>query len=106
MKTLAFVLIAVMAGVVLTGCVMPLAAVNGNLLTLDVKGPVAVGDSTAGYELKGVAEATGIICFSMGDASISAAMAEGGITKIHHVDSKVFQVLGLYAKYETIVYGE
>ncbi len=42
----------------------------------------------------------------MGDASISAAMAEGGITKIHHVDSKVFQVLGLYAKYETIVYGE
>lgn len=105
MKTLAVVFVA-MACVALTGCVMPLAAVNGHLLTMDVKGPVAVGDSTAGCEQKGVAEATGIICFSMGDASIDAAMKDGGITKIHHVDCKVFQVLGLYAKYTTIVYGE
>ncbi len=102
MKALAIVIVAL----ALTGCVMPLAAVNGNLLTMDVAGPVAVGDSTAGAELKGQAEATGIICFSMGDASISAAMADGNITKIHHVDCKVFQVLGLYAKYTTIVYGE
>ena len=52
------------------------------------------------------AESKAIICFATGDSSISAAMANGGITKIHHVDCKVFSVLGLYARYTTVVYGE
>jgi len=42
----------------------------------------------------------------MGDASIQAAMQNGGITKIHHVDYKVTSVLGVYATYTTVVYGE
>jgi len=33
-------------------------------------------------------------------------MAAGGITKVHHVDCKVQNILGIYAKYTTIVYGE
>jgi hypothetical protein len=66
---------------------------------------VAVG-SAAGAEKVGQAESTAIICFATGDSSISKAMANGGITKIHHVDAKVFSVLGLYAKYTTVVYGE
>ena len=35
-----------------------------------------------------------------------AAMKEGNITKVHHVDSETFSVLGVYARYKTIVYGE
>ena len=41
-----------------------------------------------------------------GDSSIATAMANGGITKIHHVDCKIMSVLGVYAKYTTVVYGE
>ena len=66
---------------------------------------VAVG-SGSGADKVGTAESTAIICFATGDSSISKAMANGGITKIHHVDCKVFSVLGLYAKYTTVVYGE
>ena len=66
---------------------------------------VAVG-SASGSEKSGTATSTSIICFATGDSSISAAMAEGGITKIHHVDCKIMSVLGVYAKYTTVVYGE
>jgi len=33
-------------------------------------------------------------------------MKNGGITKVHHVDSKVKNILGVYAEYTTVVYGE
>ena len=38
-----------------------------------------------------------------GDASISAAMKNGGITRVHHVDNETTNLLGIYAKYVTIV---
>ena len=68
-------------------------------------GPVAVG-SAAGSDKVGTATSTAIVCFATGDASIKAAMDNGGITKIHHVDYKAMSVLGVYAKYTTVVYGE
>jgi hypothetical protein len=40
-----------------------------------------------------------------GDASIQVAARSAGITKISHVDQKHSCVLGLFATYETIVYG-
>ena len=55
---------------------------------------------------RGEATQTGIILFSSGDASIKAAMDNGGIKKIHHVDYKTTTVLFLYTKQTTIVYGE
>jgi TRL-like protein family len=54
----------------------------------------------------GKAEAWGILVFATGDASISAASANGGISRIHHVDHETLNILWLYAKYTTIVYGE
>jgi hypothetical protein len=33
-------------------------------------------------------------------------MRNGGITRIHHVDHETSNILGVYAKYTTIVYGE
>jgi len=44
--------------------------------------------------------------FATGDASISAAAASGGISRIHHVDHETLNILGIYAKYTTVVYGE
>ena len=107
MKLCGILLVVAIGAFCLSGCVMPMnTPVYGGLITSDVQGPVAVGDNGVKCEKTGIAEATGIILFSSGDASISAAMKNGGITKIHHVDCKTFSVLGLYARYTTIVHGE
>jgi hypothetical protein len=44
--------------------------------------------------------------FATGDASITAAATNGGITKIHHVDHETLNILGIYARYVTVVHGE
>ena len=75
-------------------------------ITVDQKGPVAVGDTRAGADKVGRARAQGIILVGFGDASIKTAAAEANITRIHHVDCDALCVLGIYSRYETIVYGE
>jgi hypothetical protein len=90
--------------VVLTGCAVGHGPVTA-AVTLDMKGPVAVG-SAAGSSKIGRSEAWGILVFATGDASISTAMKNGGITRVHHVDHETLSVLGVYARYTTIVYGE
>jgi len=103
----ASVLVACVAVVLLSGCAMitPIAGGTGGMLFTQTDAAVAVG-SGSGYSRVGTAESTAIICFATGDSSIQKAMQNGGITRIHHVDAKVFSVLGLYAKYTTVVYGE
>jgi len=72
-------------------------------------------DATAGEEATSnpAGSKTGEACASSilglvgtGDASISAAAKNGGITRISHVDGKSTNILGLYATYCSIVYGE
>ena len=43
---------------------------------------------------------------SIGDASINTAAHSAGISKISHVDVKKTSILGLFATYKTVVYGE
>ena len=43
---------------------------------------------------------------AFGNCSITSAMRDGGITKIHHVDSSSMNVYIFFFKYDTIVYGE
>lgn len=90
------------------GCTMTWTPIAGNLVTLNLDSPLAVGDTAdVSASKKGTATATGIVGFVMdGDCSLEAAMANGGITKIHHVDSNVTNILGVYATYTTIVWGE
>ena len=104
MRTAAIVLVLV-AAVTLTGCVMVSSPVYGGLFT-QTKGPVTRVDNSVGQTKVGKAEAQGIIIVGTGDASIKAAMENGDITKIHHVDHESFSVLGVYSRYTTIVYGE
>ena len=89
----------------LTGCAAIGHAPVTAPITLHEKGPVAAGPA-AGSAKVGRAEAWGILVFATGDASISTAMRNGGITRIHHVDHETSSFLGVYAKYTTIVYGE
>lgn len=88
----------------LAGCSVAHGPVTAPL-TINMKGPVSAGPA-AGSTKVGRSEAWGILVFATGDASISAAMQNGGITRVHHVDNDTLNILGIYAKYTTIVYGE
>lgn len=41
-----------------------------------------------------------------GDASIKAAAVNGGISEVQHADYHYLNVLGVFAKFTTIVYGK
>ncbi|HOM29267.1 MAG TPA: TRL-like family protein [Deltaproteobacteria bacterium] len=44
---------------------------------------------------------------TVGDCSVEAAMKNGNISKIHHVDADIKSYfLGIYTKFTTVVYGE
>ena len=93
--------------VLLTGCVGPMPPLVGAMggLYSNVSGPV-LATSNSGASKVGEASSTGFICVAMGDSSIKAACANGGITKISHVDYHVTSILNLYVKTTVTVYGE
>jgi hypothetical protein len=87
------------------GCVMPkYGAIYAPVQ--DLKSTVEVGDTSVGMSKVGVATAEGIILLARGDASLTAAMKDGKISKIHHVDSEELNILSVYCKQTIKVYGE
>ena len=101
--------------VLLSGCVSNLypggPSVAGWIYT-GVKDPaqaltVAV-DPSASSRKQGHSSAQAILgLVAYGDSSIDAAMKDGGITKVHHIDHMVELVFGgVWAKSTTIVRGE
>ena len=95
---------AAVLAVVLAGCAVGHAPVTA-AITWNERGPVSAGSAPTGSKV-GRSSAWGIIVLAMGDASISAAMANGGIARVHHVDHETLNILGVYSRYTTIVYGE
>jgi hypothetical protein len=93
--------------VLATGCVGPTGPLGGagaGIYT-DVSGPLMATGNTGSSKV-GTAVSKGIICVAFGDSSIKTACANGGITKIHHVDYHVTSVLGVYTEMTVTVYGE
>ena len=80
-------------GILYTGTTFP----SGDKVRLDSETASKQGISTC-YSI--------FALVAFGDCSIKSAMKDGGITKIHHVDSKSTQFAFLMYKYDTIVYGE
>jgi hypothetical protein len=93
--------------VVITGCVGPMGPVGsvGAAIYTDVSGPICATSNAGGTKM-GQASSEGIICVATGDSSIKTAAANGGITKISHVDYHTTSVLGLYTKTTVTVYGD
>jgi len=93
--------------VVITGCVGPMGPVGGvgGFIYTDVSGPVAATGNSGGAKM-GQASSMGIFGFATGDSSIKTAAANGGITKISHVDYHISGFLGIYAKTVVTVYGD
>ena len=90
-----------------SGCVMVGKTNAAAPIVIDVQSPdVSFIDNSVKPVKQGTASATGIICVTQGDASIKAAMENGGITKIHHVDYKVNNIFGIVGSTTTIVWGE
>lgn len=102
-RVLAILFVGVFAAGSFSGCT-GVSPINGSIYT-DVKGPVSMGTATGSSKV-GEAKATSIVGVALGDASIETAMKNGGITKVHHIDTKVRNILGVYAEITTIVYGE
>lgn len=75
---------------------------NGIVFT-DTTVPLS-GNGTGTKE--GTAVCTGILAVAaFGDCSVEAAAKNGGISQIQSVDAKIFNILGLYTTYTTIVKG-
>jgi len=90
---------------IMSSCAVVKSPLTGFAYT-DLKAPFAVTDAQASSKV-GVAKATSILgIVATGDASIEAAAKSAGITKIHHVDEEVKNILGFYAVYTVVVYGE
>jgi len=106
-RFIATAVVASVAAVMLSGCAGIGGVAGGTYAGVftQTDAAVAVGNA-AGSEKVGTSESQAIVCIATGDSSIQKAMQNGGITKIHHVDCKVFSVMGVYAKYTTVVYGE
>lgn len=58
-------------------------------------------------EKKGAAKSVSVLwLFAFGDASVREAARNGGVEVIDHVDCNIFSLLlGVYASYETVVWG-
>lgn len=88
------------------GCAAVSSPVSNGVLYTGVKGPVTATQADT-YSKVGEASCSSFLgIVSSGDASITAAMENGGLDDIHHVDHKSTSVLGVYSQYTTIVYGE
>lgn len=105
-KPVACLILAAFAATLFSGCMTVMSPAQGTLFA-ELKAPLGVGDSTVGYSKVGKAMCRSIFgAVAIDDASIQAAMKDGGIKKIHHVDYEVKNFLGIYAEFTTVVYGE
>lgn len=95
---------------VISSCAIVPSPVGPVGLFVDVTAPMEATTTLLNattFSKEGKAEATNILgLIQTGDCSITEAMKNGGITRVHHVDVQITNVLMLYAKKITIVYGE
>ena len=104
-----------LAIVLLAGCLLSLNACLVapvvppiGMVFSDLKAPLDIDyDKTAVSGKQGVSESTSILgLVALGDASASAAAEQGHIKIINHADYEYYNVLGVYQRYRTVVYGE
>lgn len=110
MKPLTLILLCLLIGLLtlVTGCTVMQAPLIGTIYS-NVKFGTNVGanlgEGLSSATKTGKSCATGVLGFAWGDASIEAAMAAGGISRIYFVDHTNFSLLFVYGEYCTIVKG-
>lgn len=105
MKKLVISLGAVCALTLMSCSTITTGAGIGALYTGVSEGQIATSNALGSKV--GTSSSVGVLgLVAVGDASIQNAANQAGIKKVSHVDVKKTSVLGLFAKYQTIVYGE
>jgi hypothetical protein len=89
----------------LMGCASAMSPVSGAWYT-DVKGPLGVTDAYGGTAMGESCASSILGLIATGDASIDAAKKNGGVAQVTAVDHKSSSLLGITAKFCTIVYGK
>lgn len=101
----AIVLLVLAVGLV-SGCATAAAPVNGSLF-LSVKHPGDNANNDSGWSKMGSSSCMSILgIVGLGDASMTTAITGGGLSKVHHVDFESKAILGIFATYTTVVYGD
>ena len=103
MKKFARVALAIALVIPLSGCIAVASPVIGTIYT-DVKGPIDAEGTIGSKQGKACAKSL-LSLFATGDASISAAAANGGISKVSTVEHSSMNFLGLVGEFCTIVRG-
>lgn len=105
-KVVRYLVFALFSVTLFSGCAIVQSPVAGGIYT-EVKAPLSASGNAASASKVGTAMAKTILGWiATGDASIEAAMKNGGIRKIHHVDYEAKSILFFYGEFTTIVYGE
>ena len=106
MKTASRLSLATIAlvGLTLSGCQIVASPLAGGIYNETKYGDVATDE--AGATKEGKACGTSILGWvATGDASIQAAKAAGGVTKVASVDHSAKNILGIFGEWCTIVRG-
>jgi hypothetical protein len=99
-KTIFSLACAVAIALGMTSC----AAMGNGTLYNDTVEPCHVTANTLGSKV-GQAQIVNIVGVALGDAGVQKAAKEAGITKVSHVDKKVWSILGVYSVTTYTVYG-
>lgn len=90
----------------MTGCAMPTRVSIRNSVSTDLITSADFVDNSVKPIREGTATSEGILFVASGDDSINTAMKNGNITKVHSIDYKTTNILGIVSKSTTIVRGE
>ncbi len=105
-KVVVYLVFALFSVTLFSGCMIVQSPLAGGIYT-EVKAPLSASGNAASASKVGTAMAKTILGWvATGDASIEAAMKNGGIRKIHHVDYQAKSILFFYGEFTTTVYGE
>lgn len=101
--------VAVFALSLLAGCASAPSPVPGFIFT-NVKAPMwdtSTALNGTGWSKMGSAQVSSILGWiAMGDASVTTAITNGGLSKVHHIDYESKVILGLYATFTVVAYGD
>jgi hypothetical protein len=103
-KRFSYLLFVAMTGLFVSGCA---SAIPHGVLYTEVGFPGGVGAGDISYTKVGKSMSKSyFMLVATGDASIEAAVKDGGIQKIKYVDYKTKNLLGIIGEYTTYVYGD
>lgn len=100
---LKIVLSSLVAAFLLTGCHFVNSGISA---PVNLTSSAVDATSNSVGSKKGEATCQAILFIAFGDCSIATAAKNGGISKIHTVDTKNFSILGIYSKQTLEVTGE